>query len=423
MCAALTGEVPADTLEAYRRASLAVYDALERCQAHRTSAKEQWQNAWTLPAATQAEILCTWNAFVLQTLGDRLLDADYANDPDTKGFVLPITADQILRFYGQVEEWLNRAQQAHYNPDYKLDVAVPVELPAWSDVEPCPNAHLFGMMEALQAVRDHTEATLIFLNSSPPHNKEQEKSLNAIRQLHAAAQTKARYADEMMGSDPSRDVHERVKEHVKEAIEQYYLLGQFLAMPDLAAKSLAPPTSVDEAKIARRERKARLKARPLPGESGFDMWCLTDPHSLPRWKMDKQARQARQAIKQLWELDPDPRHTLQIQAEIDTALERGDIDYARDKWGQKLGHFYRAPWGPVYYAKRPVTIGGIRLRALEQFIFNVSCEGMHLGAGFTREIMVGNFQPTARFDYGDPNDFPEESKLSNQGDLPDHFVF
>lgn len=70
-----------------------------------------------------------------------------------------------------------------------------------------------------------------------------------------------------------------------------------------------------------------------------------------------------------------------------------------------------------------MTIGGIRLRALEQFIFNVSCEGVHLGAPFTREIMVGNFQPTARFDYGDPNDFPEESNLSDQGDLPDHFVF
>ena len=408
MCAALSGEVSSDTLEAYRRASLAVYDALERCQAHRTNAKEQWQNAWTLPPATQAEILCTWNAFVLQTLGDRLLDADYQNNPDTKGFVLPVTADQILRFYGQVEEWLNRAQQAHYNPDYKLDVAVPVELPAWSDVEPCPNVHLFGMMEALHAVRDHTEAALIFLNSSPPHNKEQEKSCNALRQLHAAAQTKARYADEMMGMDPSREVHERVKEHVKEAIEQYYLLGQLLAMPDLAAKSIALPNPVDEAKNARRERKARPRVRPLPGESGFDIWCLTDPHSLPRWKMDKQARKA---IKRLWELDPDPCHTLEIKDEIDTALGCGDIDYARDKWGQKLGHFYRAPWSPVYFARRPVTIGGFRLRALEQFIFNVSCDGVHLGAEFTREIMVGNFQPTARFDYGDPN------QLSGQGDL------
>lgn len=416
MCAALTGEVSADTLEAYRRASLAVYDALERCEAHRSNAKEHWQNAWTLPPATQAEILCTWNAFVLQTLGDRLLEADYANDPDTKGFVLPITADQILRFYGQVEEWLNRAQQAHYNPDYKLDIAVPVELPAWSGVEPCPNVHLFGMMEALRAVQDHTEAALIFLNSSPPHNKEQEKSLNAIRQLHAAAQTKARYADDMMGSSPSRDVHERVKEYIKEAIEQYYLLGQFLAMPALAAKSIAPPTPVDEAKIARRERKVR----PLPGENSFDIWCLTDPHSLPRWKTDKQARKA---IKQLWELDPDPRHTLAIKAEIDIALGRGDIDYARDKWGQKLGHFYRAPWGPVYIVKRPLTIGGIRLRALEQFVFNVSCEGMHLGAEFTHEIMVGNFQPTARFEYGDPNELPEQNNFPDSDILPDHFIF
>lgn len=400
MCAAISGEVSADTLEAYRRASLAVYDALEHCQAHRASAKEDGKNAWTLSSATQAEILCTWNAFVLQTLGDRFLDADYESNPETKGFVLPITADQIMRFYAHVEEWLNRAQQAHHNPEYKLDVAVPVELPAWSEVEPCPNAHLFGMMEAMKAVRDHTEGALIFLNESPPKDKDQEKSLNAIRQLHAAAQTKARYAEDMMGGNPSREVHERVEEHVKEAIEKYYLLGQLLAMPHVAAKTIAPPTPVDEAKIARREHKAM----PLPGERGFDVWCLTDPDSLPRWKADKEARKA---IKQLWELDPNPRRTLEVKAEIDTAFARGDIEYAKDKWGKKLGHFFCAPWGSVYVAKRPVTIGGTRLRALEQFIFNVTCEGVNLGSEFEREIMVGNFQPTTKFEYGDPNEPPD----------------
>lgn len=130
MCAAMIGEISADTLEAYRRASMAVYDALDHCKVHRKLAKDEGKNAWTLSSATKSEILCTWNAFVLQTLGDRILDADYQNDSSTPGFVPPVTADQILSFYTQVEGWLNRAQQAHFNPEYKLDVYVPADLPA-----------------------------------------------------------------------------------------------------------------------------------------------------------------------------------------------------------------------------------------------------------------------------------------------------
>lgn len=416
MCAALAGEVSADTLEAYRRASLAVYDALEHAEKHREVARGEGKNAWTMAASTKAEILCTWNSFVLQTLGDRFLEADYQNDPQTVGFVPPITADQILGFYTQVEGWLNRAQQAHHNPDYKLDVAVPALLPPWSEVEPCPNAHLIGMLDAMRAVRDHTEAALAFLNDSPPQTEAEKKSLNQIRQTHAAAATKARYADDMMGGNPSRDVHERVEEHVKDAIEGYYLLGQLLAMPELAAKVHQAPAPSPQNPSGKTDWNApyytpspTLHGAPptrLPGpnEAGFDMWCLTDPNSLDKFRNDNEARRA---LKTLWQLDPDPRRTLDIQAEIDMALARGDIAFALDRYGKRLGHFFCAPWAPVYVVKRPLMLGGRRLSTMQQFIFNVTCEGVNLGAPFERDIMVGNFTPTTKFEYGDPNEAPD----------------
>ena len=409
MCAAMTGEISADTLEAYRRASLAVYDALDHAEAHRAKAKEEGKNAWTMAPATQAEILCTWNAFVLQTLGDRLLEADYDHDAATVGFVPAITSDQILRFYTQVEGWLNRAQQAHYNPGYKLDVWVPAELPAWSEVEPCPNAHLFGMLEAMRAVRDHTEAAMIFLNDSPPQNAEHEKERDRIRQQHAAAMTKARYADDMMSGNPSREIHELVEEHVKEAIEAFYLLGQLLAMPELASKIQQPaPATPDQLPVGAPKYTPSLggQAQRLPGpnEPDFDLWCLTDVDARERFRQD---REAVRALKVLWSLDPAPLRTLEIQTEINAALARGDIGYALDHYGKKLGHFFCAPWGSVYQAKRTITIGGEKLRAMQQFIFNVTCEGVNLGAPFEREIMIGNFRPTTKFEYGDPNEEPD----------------
>ena len=431
-CAKMAGEVSADTLEAYRRASLAVYDALDHLETHRQNALDNGQNAWTLASAAKAETLCTWNAFVLQTLGDRFLDADYEGDPTTVGFVPPITADQILRFYVPVEGWLNRAQQAHYNPDYKLDWPVPAQLPAWSDVEPCPNAHLVGMLEAMRAVRDHTQAALTFLENSEPKTDDEKKSKNAIRQLQAAAMSRARYADDMMNGNPSRDVHERVEEHIKAAIEAFFLLGQLLAMPELALKipaattppappapqpwpepqpkpSYPPAPSFDAFSNAMGAFNTPTPAAspsklPRPNEAGFDMWCLTSPDAVTKFKQD---REAVRAIKTLWQLDPDTTRTLQIQSEINAALARGDIGYATDRYGQKLGHFFCAPWGAVYLAKRPVTIGGQHLFAMQQFIFNVTCEGVNLGAPFEREIMTGNFTPTTKFEYGDPNEEPD----------------
>ena len=421
-CAAMSGEVSADTLEAYRRASLAVYDALDHLEVHRESTKNEGKSAWDMAPATKAEILCTWNAFVLQTLGDRFLDADYQGDMHTVGFVPPVTADQILTFYTPVEGYLNRAGQAHQNPDYKLDFSVPAQLPEWSGVEPCPNAHLVGMLEAMRAVRDHTQAALTFLDASPPKTDEQKKGLNLIRQVQAAATSKARYAEDMMNGNPSRDVHERVEEHVKEAIEGFFLLGQLLAMPELALKlnqpapvpasqnlygnptGTAPQTPISSYYTPSPALFNPMQRLPMPNEAGFDLWCLTAPEARQKFQQD---REAVRAVKMLWQLDPDPRRTLEIQAEINAALARGDIDFAKDRYGQKIGHFFCAPWGSVYQSKRGLTLGGHRLGSMQQFIFNVTCEGVNLGAPFEREIMTGNFKPTTKFEYGDPNEAPD----------------
>ncbi|HLA63180.1 MAG TPA: hypothetical protein VK610_02045, partial [Rhodothermales bacterium] len=147
-----------------------------------------------------------------------------------------------------------------------------------------------------------------------------------------------------------------------------------------------------------------LKRLPLPNERGFDMWCLTDDKAAEKFRDDSKARRA---LKTLWSLDPDPRRTLDIQAEIDAAFKRGDLGYAQDGHSQKLGHFFCAPWGSVYIVKRPVTLGGRRLRVMEEFVFNVTCEGVNLGVPFEREIMTGNFSPTTRFEYGDPDEQPD----------------
>lgn len=386
------GEVSADTLEAYRRASIAVFDLLEQAEQERLSASAEGKNPWTIAPAKQAELVCTWNAFVLQTLGNAFLDADYRDQPATAGFVPPITADQVLQFYTPVEGWLTRAQQAHADPSYRLDVGVPADLPPWSEVEPCPNSHLHGMLEAMKAIRDHAQSAVNVLENAEGLTPQQDKERGIVRGMFAAAVAKAKYADDMHGQNPSRDVHERMEEHLKVAIEQLFRVGQLAAMPQLADQirvPVVPPAP---------------KRLPLPREAGFDPWCLSDRSARDNYRND---REAQKAIDTMWRLDPDPARTLQIKAEIDAAYTRGDITLTADRYGKRLGYFFCCPWGPIYSVVRPVTLGGLKLVPLQQFVFDVTAEGFNLGVPFRRQIKVGNFQPTTEFEYGDPNEAPD----------------
>ena len=159
--ARLKGEVSSETLEAYRRAGKTVYDLLDCAEAARIEARTRGLNAWTLEPAKQAQLLFTWNAFVLQTLGDQFLDADYAHDPLTVGYVPVITAEQARLFYDQVEDWLGQARQAEINPAFRPQRYLPAELPGWREADPCPVAHLAAMVAALTSIRRHAEAQMV----------------------------------------------------------------------------------------------------------------------------------------------------------------------------------------------------------------------------------------------------------------------
>ena len=408
MVARLQGEVPADTLEAYRRANLQVFEMMDQVEAGRAACAAQGLDPWSVPRATRAEFLCAWNAYVLQTLGNDILDADYAAEPVTVGYVPPVTADQVLRFFSQVEGWMNRAQQAHANPDYVLDVQVPAELPSWSRVRPCPTSHMQGIMHAMRAVADHASAAMGFLPERAPGGPEQQAQLNLVRQLYAAAQSKARYATELHGVNPSRDLYERVDPHVRGAIELFYRVGQLIADPALATGAAAAPhvalpapapVSVTAAAPPAEAAGATLSAPlpgVLPGDPRFDPWCLSDPDAREAMKHESKARRA---LRKMWDLDPDPARTLALYEEIRAAFQRGDVDYALGGGG-RVGYYHRCPWGPVLVAIRNMKLGGTRVETMQQFVYEVGA--LNRAEKFRRRIVTGTFQPTTEVAYGPP---------------------
>ncbi len=391
LAAALQGEVAADTVEAYRRAGRVVYEDLRRAEALRAEQVVQGTNCWSAGPAAAGQLLSVWNAFVLQTLGEHMIDADYAAGPNTVGYLPPVTAEQVGRLLGQVESWLSRSRQAATNPDYRLadELLLPADLPDWVRVEPCPPTHLAAMTAAGRAIREHAQLAVFDLEKGGVP-EERTGEFRRLRQLAAEADTAFQFADRMWQPAAGAAVHEAVEEALHRALEATYHLGQLAAMPGLIA-GYRPDSRLAAA-------STRL---PAPGEPGFDPWVLTDPASRNSWRADPRARQA---IRALWENDPSPRSTLAVQAQIDAAMRAGDIARATDGMGRPLGNYYCCPWSAVYEVRRPCTIGGHRLRTMQQFTFDVSAEEATEGGPFVRRILVESFAPTSDIDYCNPDE-------------------
>lgn len=219
------GEVPRDSLDPYRVAGGAVYDYV-------LDLDDQRAGNTSLPG-TQAALLAGWVAFALQVLGDEMLAADAALDPSTAHYVPPVTAEQVTEFYEPVQAWMGRAAAAKANPSYRLDVVVPEVLPEWVEVEPCPQAHLLALRQAVDRLRSHTEGLLPGFNPEPA----QAHARDIVAEGVAEAGSAADYANRMWGATsgpPPAQAHEGIEASLKHAAESYFYVGQVIAMPSLA---------------------------------------------------------------------------------------------------------------------------------------------------------------------------------------------
>ena len=384
--AALRGERDAKALEALRAAGGGVYQELYEAEQDRTRLVSDGQSLWSAPRAAGGHLAATWNGFVLQTLGAGLLDADYAADTGTVGYVPPVTFEQAWSWFCAAAGWLSQAQQARANPDYDVAEALqlPAALPAWVEVEPCPPAHLQAMLAAIPPIREHAELALFDLERAST-DEAQHQAVNSLRQLAAEAGAAADYAVALRSDRVGQRLHELIESHLQRALTLWFDLGQLAAVPALIGGYRLKPGP------------ARVDPQTLPGGARFEAWCLTDPVTRDRWRTDPKAQRA---IAALWAADPDPARTLAIHAEIQTALSAGTITAMSGK--QKGSYYYCCPWSPIFQVRRPVTIHRKRLSPPQQFTFDVSGEELPEGGAFVRRLVLGPFTVTTDIDYCDP---------------------
>jgi hypothetical protein len=385
--AGLAGELDTVVLEALRSAGRGAYDELVAAEKLRDELTAAGATVWDAPVAVASQLLAAWNAFVLQTLGESFLDADYAANPGTVGYVPPVTFAQASSWLSAVAGWISRARQARVNPDYDIgaELALPAGLPTWAEVEPCPPEHLAALLAAIPPVREHIDVALFALERGAVP-EQHRKGVNRLKQLAAQAGSAADYAMSLRTQRHHPGLHQLIENNLKNALELWFHIGQLAAMPRLLAdyRALRPA--------------ARPDVATLPGGARFDPWCLTDRVTLGRWQRDPQARQA---ISEMWQYDPDPAATLTLKAQIDAAVADGDVVPARLRNGGSC--YYECPWAGLYEVRRPITIGGRRLRVLEQFTLQAAADNVLRGGTFERGIVTGPFQPTNEVEYCDPD--------------------
>ena len=129
---ALHGPLPLPTLEAQRSAGTQVRRELDEAEFLRRDLLAARTDPRRFPPDVAGRLLCAWNAYVLQTVGEHLLDAVRYR---TFGSVRAEVASRILEFLGPADRWLYQARLTAADPSYRLadNVDLPAEPPSWPD--------------------------------------------------------------------------------------------------------------------------------------------------------------------------------------------------------------------------------------------------------------------------------------------------
>jgi hypothetical protein len=237
--ARMQSEHPAGPLQAYRRAGAAVDALVADVEQRRVDARLAGRTPWTGDRSTQVEALCAWCAFVLQTLGDALLDAAEARHHT--GFVPEQTRDQVMAYYQGVQDWVRRGHEAETAPGSRIDVPLPADLPgpagAWRETPP---EHLAGMRQACDIIAVRAEAAareLVDQTDAEAHPGAAE----TVRQLLARARSAAEYAERMWSSELPDGLRSDLESELRTALRSYHRLGQLVALPELIAADTPAP--------------------------------------------------------------------------------------------------------------------------------------------------------------------------------------
>ena len=160
--------------------------------------------------------LAAWNAYVLQTYGDKLIEAS-----ETSGAVRPDIADAAGQLYRLAGAWTERAREATPDPGDPARAGLPGLLPHW----PTPvrtQYELAGMRATLDVLR-------VQLTFELQRFEADEATLGELRARLAAINAKVDTADGLWIKRAPDELRGGIGDALAAGLDLAYALGQTLA--------------------------------------------------------------------------------------------------------------------------------------------------------------------------------------------------
>ncbi|MEZ0230107.1 MAG: hypothetical protein ACAI25_15905 [Planctomycetota bacterium] len=332
----LKGEKSQEELESYRRASGRI-DELDAAIVTHLAGKAPWQ----APQHQEQAVAFAWIARGLATIANTLLETDEREDPSTAGYLPLVTFGQAKALYQQVPGYIQRAWEALANPRYKSDRPLPLPLGPRIEADgKCPLVHLKGIQAAAKALEALGEvklngyvASIRQLGAAPP--AEVASVLDEVDQIRARARAKVGFSNDQLaalaaGENVTLETHEEAETRLWEALCDHFLLGQFLADPDLLKSAIIAGHNATGRQIAKDDR-----------------WFLTDVDAARDLKGTKFGEQE---IREFWARKgwrTTPREERYI-AQTNALLKDGGISV--------ISRWSTCPFAPVFQTIRPVAV-------------------------------------------------------------------
>ena len=335
------GEVSTAALAAYGAGNGDAYDLLEQ-----------------LPEEGPAR-LAAWCAFVFQSHADNLLASG-----SSPGFCDQEAFEEARALYELAGGWLDRARTARARPGSSLDVVVPQ--PYLRPHGPQGSGEVAALRATVETVQSRLGADLACCR-----NGSTAERLRPTLAVLQSALDAASGLDAGHGASPELKV--AIAQTLLAALDRGFQAGQLLAMTELLAK---PPPEPGRAPALGSATLALL----LPGDPGFDPWCLTDP--LQREQRDADGVSAG-LLERFWGSDPEPAKTIALQSQVLAAIENGAADYLPEGTYGTLAEIAKhCPWPGVLLASSDLAIAGEQIGAGERFVLAVGGDG----GEFRREL-------------------------------------
>ena len=236
--ALLRGEVEAGVLEAFRRAGSGVYDLADEVEEKRRLLCLAGRSPWQFPLQFQTELLCSWNALVFQSLGDRLLLDDYKQDPSSVGVVPEATYEQTERCYGQVRSWLVAARMASSSEGFRVRGSLPVPMPHLSGGGEARAARVRVLQSMCDFLLGRLDPVVEWYQELGDDRESHRRTHDAMAQLYAEATARSEYADDLL-ADPQPPLLELADADLQASVAKLHALGQYAAMPGLLRDAVA----------------------------------------------------------------------------------------------------------------------------------------------------------------------------------------